>query len=94
MFVAQHIVPANTNLCSKKDTQEGCPVVPEKAPSFQVVTAFVLSKSSLSSSSNNGCRCKASNLCSTTLKNLLIFQHQLQQMSLADAVIVIASSCS
>ena len=39
-------MPAKTRRCSKNETQRGCPVVLEKAPSFQVDTALVLSKSS------------------------------------------------
>ena len=37
-------VAANTNRCSKKVTQDGKPVVSEKAPNDQSVTAFVFAK--------------------------------------------------
>ena len=36
------VVPANTNLCSKNDTHDGCPVVFEKAPRLKAAVAFVL----------------------------------------------------
>ena len=37
-------MPAKTNRCSKKDTELGCPVVSENAPSLKAAVAAVLAK--------------------------------------------------
>ena len=34
-------MPAKTNLCSKNETHEGCPVVSENAPRLKAAVAFV-----------------------------------------------------